>query len=168
MWYYFYFKGIIMSKIKFILLIASFFVISHSNLFSADSLQIENTKIYERPVNLPDIKLYPDYKMIFYYDGDNQFELAEENYQIVFVIADYLISNPDRSVSLRAWQHENETKGTASKRIQYIKDVLIQAGANPNRIISKFERPSIPQDPSDIFTADELIQARRVDVAIIR
>ncbi len=168
MWYNICFKGKIMSKISFILLIASVFVISHSNLFSADSLQVENAKIYERPINLPDIKLYPDYKLIFYYDEDSQFELGDENYKIAFVIADYLISNPDRSVSLRAWQHENEAKETAIKRIQYIKDVLVQIGVNPKRIISKFERASIPQDPSDIFTTDELIQARRVDVGIVR
>jgi hypothetical protein len=157
-----------MYNFKFIFVILFIYSLNICNLYSADSLQVLNTKIVERPLNLPEIQLFPDYKLKFYYSQDSQFELNEEDIKIAFVIADYLISNPNYSLSLRSWQHENEVKETTVKRNQYIKDLLLQIGVNPKRIISKAERAVIAQDPSDIFTAEELIQARRVDVVIIR
>ena len=128
----------------------------------------DSTKKVERPTDLPRMNLFPDFTMKIYYDNDSQFELSETNYKKVFVIAEYLIANPDKSAYLVAWQHENEEKGTAKLRINYIREKMVEIGVNPNRVLGKPMRDLIPQDVSDVFTPEELVEAKRIDLKIIR
>ncbi|MBX3044753.1 MAG: hypothetical protein KIT33_06275 [Candidatus Kapabacteria bacterium] len=134
----------------------------------ADEIKNDEAVKPPKPANLPEMRLHPDFIFKLYYDEDSQFELNEESYKKMWVVAEYLMANPDRSVQLRVWQHEHEEPNTTDKRRDFIKDLLIKIGVNPNRVMAKTERPLIPQDVSDIFTPEELKEAKRVDVKIIR
>ena len=157
-----------MFNLKLLFLIAFIGGLLISNALGDDSTTEEKFKKFVRPAELPDIQLFAYYKSKLNFYDDNKFELNLAEHGFVFLVADYMIANPERSVLLRSWQHENEEKGMALKRAEFIKEMLVDIGANPKRIIFKIERAVIPQDPSDIFTSEELIEARRVDLTIIR
>lgn len=148
------------------LVVITLVIIAVTSLFANNN---KDTLIkVERPASLPSLLLFPDYKTKIYYNEDNQFELSEEDYKRIFVIAEYLIKNPDRSVYLEAYMHENEEKETALKRNSFIRDKMTEIGVKGNRVLGKTHRPWIPQDTSDIFTPEELKEAKKVTLKIIR
>lgn len=156
-----------MLKISMLIVLIAGLFISCKTIGNASDLP-KTSKYDSNGELLPEMKLFPGFKTSFFFPVDNVFELNAEDSLKIDAISEYLKANPEQSCQIKCYQHEIELPETSAKRRDFIKDLLINDGVKPNRILTKLERPLIPQNADDIFTAEELVHARRVDLSIIR
>jgi len=156
-----------MSKLSKFLMV--FVLISFSSVFFVTQDAFAQLKFQKANTdNLDEMMLYPGVLVEIFFEKDSLYELSDKNIRIIDKLNQYLKSNKNVSINLRGWQHENELPQTAQNRCDVIRKRILENGFNPSRVLVKVERPLIPQDPSDIFTEEELINARKVDIQIIR
>lgn len=150
----------------FILLVAGLFIscktIGNASDLSKTSKNDSNEEVQS------EMKLFAGFKTSFFFPVDNGFILNSEDSLKIGTISEYLKVNIDQSCQIKCYQHEIELPETSAKRRDFISDLLIRNGVKPNRILTKLERPLIPQSEEDKFTEEELVHARRVDLSIIR
>ncbi len=117
---------------------------------------------------LPNIQMFPGWKTTLQFEKDNDSTLTSEYLKIVDAVSEYLRVNTEHNVYLRCFMHENELEKTNVKRRDFIRKRISEAGISEKRVLANIEKPMIPQDESDIFTEEELIKARRVDMQIMK
>lgn len=156
-----------MFKATFYYFVFACFILSCGTAGKAIS---SNNQEQTRSINAPaaNMNLYPGVILNYYFPEDNSFELKDEDLPQIDAIADYLKANPAQSVQVKIYQHIDEVKETGGKRADFIKNRMVQRGASNSHVLVKIERPVLPQDTSDIFTPEELVNARRAVLTIIR
>jgi len=155
-----------MKTLLLIIILANMFVSCGSTEQAAEVPQPSKINFKGEP--LPEIKLYSGIKMTFFYDTDNKFELNPEDIKTLDAVIEYIRVNPNYNVYMHSFMHENEQPDINKKRAKFIKDRALEAGINERRFLATIVKPLIPQGEIDAFTPEELVNARRVDLQIIK
>lgn len=128
----------------------------------------EPAKVNFKGETLPELNIRPGTSLTLHYDNDNDTTLNNSELRRLDAVIEFLKVNKDYSMFFKAYMHEQEESGTAQKRTRLIKERAEQAGLPTNRALAGKTKPLIPQRETHEFTPEEVIDARRVDIQVIK
>lgn len=158
-------------KIWIIILIIANMIVSCSSTEQSSNIASETpkpSKVNFKNEPLPDIQLYSGMKFIFKYEKDNAFEPLADDVKIFDAIIEFIRVNPSYTIYMRSYMHENEIAGTNEKRALFFKERAKEAGIGERKILATIIKPLLPQGEIDEFSPEEIIDARRIEIQIIK